>query len=154
SIPSSCITVRLHRCWRRPKEPIMTTVRLLRYLTLLALTSVAPCGLAQSGTLLFQGTIAANSCAVHTHAHGPPVRSLSPTVTDDLPTVGTDGFTVLERTAEWLPIVIRLEQCGGFARLVPAHVEPGTFVVSAIGRLDVDARSSAHNVQIALREQS
>lgn len=131
----------------------MTTVRLLRYLTLLALTSAAPCGLAQSGTLLFQGTIAANSCAVHTHAHGAPVRSLSPTFTVDLPTVGTDALTTRGQTAGWSPFVIRIGQCGGFARLVRAHFEPGTFVDPATGRLDVDAHSSARNVQIALREQ-
>src|SRR3546814_6967346 len=61
-------------------------------------------------------------------------------------------LTAPGQTAGWSPFAITLQHCSGSATLVRAHFEPGTFVDMATGRLDLDANSSAANVQIALRE--
>ena len=107
---------------------------------------------AQSGTITFTGAVVANSCEVGSSGHAPVARSLSSNFTVDLPAVGIDALAAYGQTAGWSPFAITLRHCGNWPSLVRTHFEPGTFVDMATGRLDLDSRSSAGNVQIALRE--
>ncbi|WP_195440283.1 fimbrial protein [Klebsiella oxytoca] len=108
--------------------------------------SSATSAFAVDGTITFNGQITDTTCTIS-------VDGGSNDATVKLPTVSTGTLASAGATAGATPFTISLSNCSGTSlNTASTYFEPGTYVDSTTGRLNIDSTASdaATNVQVQL----
>ncbi|WP_049101621.1 fimbrial protein [Klebsiella oxytoca] len=108
--------------------------------------SSATSAFAVDGTITFNGQITDTTCTIS-------VDGGSNDATVKLPTVSTGTLASAGATAGATPFTISLSNCSGTSlNTASTYFEPGTYVDSTTGRLNIDstAADAATNVQVQL----
>lgn len=118
----------------------------LSALALVATSAVTASAFAVDGTITINGKITDTTCTIS-------VDGGSNDATVTLPTVSASALNAAGQTAGATPFNISLSNCtGSILNMASTYFEPGTYVDSETGRLNIDttAAGAANNVQVEL----
>lgn len=113
-------------------------------------STFAVSAIAANGTITFNGKVTDTTCSI-------AVNGGTENATVTLPTVSSNSLKILGETAGATPFNISLTACSGTALgTASTYFEPGTYVDSTTGRLNIDSTVSdaAKNVQVELLNAS
>jgi len=126
------------------------TKHVIPMLALVITSTFAASAMAVDGTITINGKVTDTTCSI-------AVNGGSEDATVTLPTVSANSLKAPGETAGATPFNISLTSCSGTALgTASTYYEPGTYVDSATGRLNIDTTASdaAKNVQVELLNAS